>query len=125
MKYQCLSCKKTFIYASKQIITNAPVTYLDLRESQTTDARLKAELEKKVEVTNTIEHQVCPFCGSKEFDEFVEQKPIEEVSNVYIYELTNGPQTELDGLLNQGYKIVNRYSKQYHLEKPKLTEEHQ
>ena len=71
------------------------------------------------------ETKVCPFCNpiNAEISEFIEPAPAQEaVSNVYVYDLTSGAQTELDKLLGQGYKIVNRYSKQYHLEKPKPTE---
>ena len=61
--------------------------------------------------------KVCPDCGNRNIVEYTE--PASEVANVYIYDLGSGPQTELDGLLAQGYVIQNRYSKQYHLEKPK------
>jgi hypothetical protein len=69
------------------------------------------------------EYYCCPHCGSQDFDE-APAEPVkqEEICNVYIYELTTGAQTELDKLLASGYKVVNRYSKQYHLEKPKQTE---
>lgn len=70
-----------------------------------------------------LETYVCPFCQTKEFEEVKEADPA--VQNVYIYELGTGPQTALDALLADGYVIVNRYSKQYHLEKPKPQETQQ
>lgn len=69
----------------------------------------------------TGEVQCCPFCLKDTsipnvcYTELAE----ENVANVYVYDLTTGPQTQLDQLLADGFKIVNRYSKQYHLEKPK------
>jgi hypothetical protein len=67
-----------------------------------------------------LETDVCPFCQSKTFTEYVEPVEVEQVENVYVYELGSGPQTVLDGLLAQGYRIVNRYAKAYHLEKPTM-----
>ena len=66
-----------------------------------------------------VQTKRCPVegCGSLSLSEVVEEPVKEAVSNVYVYELTSGSQTELDKLLASGYKIVNRYSKQYHLEK--------
>ena len=68
-----------------------------------------------------LEYHVCPFCMSLNLKEYVE--PTTEVQNVYIYDLTSGAQTKLDELLAEGYVIVNRYAKAYHLEKPKPTKE--
>jgi hypothetical protein len=116
MKYQCETCKKTFIHPAKvtentysqpqKIVDNTTAGTINLTEF--TSLVLKA-----------VETPTCPHCKSKEYVEFVEPIVTEEIANVYIYDLTNGPQTDLDGLLAQGYRIVNRYSKQYHLEKPK------
>lgn len=72
-------------------------------------------------VVAKTEIPVCPICGNLEYSEYTET--VEDVESVYIYDLTSGPQTELNGLLAQGYKILNRYSKQYHLEKPKAKPE--
>jgi hypothetical protein len=69
---------------------------------------------------DSLESSVCPFCQSKTFTEYVEPVEVEQVENVYVYELGSGPQTVLDGLLAQGYRIVNRYAKAYHLEKPTI-----
>lgn len=71
-----------------------------------------------------IEYKACPECAFEynyKIEEFVEPLPVpiqEAISNVYIHDLTSGAQTALDALLAQGYRIVNRFSKQYHLEKP-------
>jgi len=72
-------------------------------------------------ITSSIEESVCPECKTLKFSEFVE--PTATVESVYVYELGTGPQTELNGLLAQGYVIVNRYAKAYHLEKPKAKVE--
>jgi len=66
-----------------------------------------------------VESSVCPECQSIHYTESPEIEP--QVQNVYIYDLTSGAQTELDGLLAQGYKITAKYAKQYHLEKLKET----
>lgn len=97
MKYACLTCKKSFIHTA-----------------QLTNYGKDHEL---------IETNVCPFCQSKEYEEVKEADTA--VQNVYIYELGTGPQTALDALLADGYVIVNRYSKQYHLEKSKPQETQQ
>jgi len=99
MKYQCLNeiCGKLFLYPAKRE-TTTPIT------------------EVKLEV------HVCPYCGSIDIEEYTPEplaQTVEEIANVFIYDLTTGAQTQLDKLLADGYKIVNRYSKQYHLEKPK------
>jgi hypothetical protein len=65
-----------------------------------------------------IEYQVCPICKSALLREVEEPQPTE----VYIYDLTSGPQTELNGLLAQGYVVKSVYAKQYHLWKPKAAE---
>jgi len=73
-------------------------------------------------VLSTIEEFLCPFCKSKEFTEYIPPTPTqEEIANVYIYDLTSGAQTALDALLAQGYRIQQRYAKQYFLEKPKTS----
>ena len=102
MKYQCSNpeCNKTFIHTAKAVNYSFPKT-----TGITTDY---------------IETAVCPHCGSKNYDETTQAPVVQvQVESVYIYDLTSGPQTALDALLAQGYVIVNRYSKQYHLEKPK------
>ena len=62
-----------------------------------------------------FETRVCPECRAIHYTE--NPQPEQQTTNVYIYDLTTGPQAELDGLLAQGYRIVARYAKQYHLEK--------
>ncbi|MGA3289481.1 MAG: hypothetical protein ABSD42_04490 [Candidatus Bathyarchaeia archaeon] len=112
MKYQCEKCQKTFIHTAKetQLLTN--VTVISKPNGKENESRIIQD--------TTLEFSVCPYCQSKDFTEYIEPAPVQEVvSNVYIYDLTSGPQTELDRLLALGYRIVNRYSKQYHLEKPK------
>ena len=73
----------------------------------------------------SVEYYVCPICITQgretlTYSEFVESEP--QVEAVYVYDLTSGPQTELAGLLAQGYVIKNRYAKQYVLEKCKQIE---
>lgn len=70
------------------------------------------------EAHGTVKTSVCPECHTIHFKEASEPDP----ANVYVYEFkTSGPQTELDALLTQGYRIVARYSGKYYLEKPKET----
>lgn len=71
-------------------------------------------------IISLVEKAVCPYCHGLDFLEYVEPVTVEQIESVYIYELGSGPQTVLDGLLAQGYRIVNRYAKTYSLEKPKL-----
>lgn len=78
---------------------------------------IKSRLEEEIVDAGTIEKSVCPFCQSLEYAEYTE--PELQVEAVYVYDLTTGPQTELAGLLAQGYTIKNRYAKQYILEKLK------
>jgi hypothetical protein len=66
-----------------------------------------------------VESHQCPYCKEANFNITEYTEPTQDVSNVYIFDLTSGPQTALDDLLAQGYKIVNRYAKAYHLEKCK------
>lgn len=94
MKYICLNegCGKLFMHPAKHSVNLSGLT---------------------------TETHVCPYCGSLDIEEYTEQPTQTETANVYVYELTSGAQTGLDNLLVAGYKIVARYSKQYHLEKPK------
>jgi hypothetical protein len=103
MNYQCEKCKKVFIHPAKH------VHFLEPKD-------IAVDEDTTIKAGDTVETDVCPFCFSKDFSECADNQ---DVSNVYVYDLTSGPQTELDGLLALGYRIVNRYSKQYHLEKPK------
>ena len=105
--YQCGTCGKYFIHPA--IATD----YNSVTSNGIPDSNFKIP-------SSTLEVHVCPFCRSKEYIEVAEPEP--EVENVYIYDLTSGPQTELDGLLAQGYVIKNRYAKSYALEKPKKAE---
>jgi hypothetical protein len=114
----CTSCKKTFIYpAHVTEITpsfQAPNSYAP--PNWTTSATPMVTDCKQVEYT------VCPYCRSLDIQTKEETVPQETVAKVYVYELTTGAQTELDKLLAEGFRIVNRYSKQYHLEKLKETQ---
>jgi hypothetical protein len=110
MKYQCNNpeCRKQFMHVATH-----------------------KEFEKVVYngennlITPAAENEIpcCPYCKSSNYDEIVVEvvKPVpEEIESVYIYELTTGKQEELDNKLAEGYKIVGRFAKQYHLEKPKI-----
>jgi len=68
---------------------------------------------------SVIERSVCPFCDSREYSEYIESTETKQVENVFIYELTTGPQLGLDKLLAEGYEIVGRSVKLYQLEKCK------
>ena len=116
MKYLCANpeCNFTFTHpakhienTSKQIVKGKETTTFDYLPSY------------PAETTNITETYVCPNCNKINFTEAVEDASA--VESVYIYELTSGPQTELNGLLAQGYVIVNRYAKAHHLEKPKAV----
>lgn len=87
----CTNCQKRFIYAS-----------------------IKVEMLE----SSTLETHVCPYCQSIDLTE----APLEtvqpvSVEAVYVHDLTSGNQEALNKLLAEGYVIVNRYAKQYHLEK--------
>jgi hypothetical protein len=99
-----------FHYPAKQIRT--------LRSGYAQDSS-KEEMKESF-FDRTIEKSVCPECNSIHFTEYVE--PSNKVQNVYVYDLTSGPQTTLDALLAQDYDIVARYAKAYHLEKKKPAE---
>ena len=103
----CGGCQKTFIYPAK-LSKWEPSKTVNVGDEDTTS-----------QVSDCTELSVCPFCKSPDIIVQEETAKQETVANVYIYELTSGAQTELDGLLARGYRIVNRYSKQYHLEKLK------
>jgi hypothetical protein len=68
------------------------------------------------------EFTICPDCD--DYNRNISEVPdsAQAIGNVYVYELTTGAQTELDKLLADGYLIVNRYAKAYHLEKPKTEQ---
>lgn len=113
MKYQCLNCDKLFIYPA--IMT---------RKNVLTLVEHRPEPHDDLYGDGNLEWRVCPYCQSKDIEEYTPEplpQTVEEIANVYIYDLTTGAQTALDQLLAQGYRIVNRYSKQYHLEKPKTA----
>jgi hypothetical protein len=80
-----------------------------------------ADVVKTGKFVAQFEVHCCPFCQSLNFDEIPTIE--KQVEAVYVHDLTaTGPQTDLDGLLAQGYVIVGRYAKQYILEKAKSEE---
>ncbi len=107
MKYKCDACGKLFIHPAIKTVSSTPAFQFD----QTTSATLKPLSSE------TLETHICPFCQSLTYSEFAESEP--QVETVYVYDLTSGAQTELAGLLAQGYIIKVRYAKQYLLEKTK------
>ena len=109
MKYVCGDCQRVFSHTA----ATTEHTSKNIQTALSTEKGMSLEYVDWFETS----FSVCPFCLSKSFNEYVE--PAEDIANVYIYDLTSGPQTALDELLAQGYKIVNRYAKAYHLEKPK------
>ena len=117
MKFQCQNpeCKRLFHYADK-LITTTP----QFSTTPTVDPNYSATVQVQSNYwATTRESFVCPYYASKDFVEYVEPLPVQEVvSNVFIYDLTSGAQTDLDALLAQGYRIVSRYAKAYFLEKP-------
>ena len=113
MQYECTSCKKHFIHTSKR---TTPAAYLNLFKDQ------NLESFQKTEEIGTIETYVCPFCFSKEYIEYTEPETTESPINVLVIDLTSGPQIAIDRALADGYKIVNRYAKQYVLEKTVKSE---
>jgi hypothetical protein len=129
--YQCSNpeCGKVFMHTAKLTVLGMPIEELKTLKLFIEEAPKDPELAPLIEMFKglqkafdmaTFERSVCPFCKSPTYKEYVEPQPeAEEVGNVYIYELTTGPQTELNKLLADGYKIVNRYAKSYALEKPK------
>lgn len=128
--YQCMKGHK-FIHPAKTTIQALPQEQLDLikgliEEAANDTDSLSPEITQliglfkvltKVMGEGTFEKHVCPECRTHNYSEYVESQS--NIESVYVHELSTGKQTELDMLLADGYKIVNRYSKQYHLEKPK------
>jgi len=81
MKFQCLDCKKQFLYAATKTITS--------------------EIDKEIEAT---EYRCCPYCGSMDFDEIVkEESEIVSVKSV--------PLDEVDDWLSKGYTVQSLYAK--------------
>jgi len=110
MKYQCVANPQHIFSHPAKMILNYPKQE---PESIIPDSR---HYPQKI-----LEYSTCPECGCVQYSEFVEpDTPIEEPTNVYIYELATGPQTKLDELLAEGYKIVGRSVKLYQLEKSKV-----
>lgn len=100
MRFKCLNpeCGKLFVYAA-------------------------TANEWKETTSVSLEKHVYPYCQSLTFSEYTEQPEAQApVEAVYVYDLTTGMQDGLNKLLAEGFEIVNRFSKQYHLEK-KLREE--
>jgi len=81
MTFQCLDCKKQFLYAATKTITS--------------------EIDKEIEAT---EYRCCPYCGSMDFDEIVkEESEIVSVKSV--------PLDEVDDWLSKGYTVQSLYAK--------------
>lgn len=128
MRFQCLNCEKLFIYPAT--LTEHKTNCVAELGTGKSLKNLPEDEEIPILPEDSVDEvwHTCPYCGSLDLEEYTpepEQKPTEEIESVYIYDLTSGAQTELDKLLADGYKIVNRYSKQYHLEKPKTAEAQQ
>lgn len=106
MKYTCQNCGWAFTQPAEII---KPLNQ---------EGSVAIQVSGMLVISNTIKTFACPRCNSIAYEETEQNKA---PANVYVYELTTGPQTKLDELLAEGYEVVNRYSKQYHLEKPKIA----
>ena len=99
MKFKCLNekCNHPFMYPAKRNVT-------------------KPQRDDEFESEET---SVCPFCGSLEFDEFVEPQP-------QIVSVKSVPIEDADALIKDGYVVLEVYAKTVNLikkaEKPCLKE---
>lgn len=94
MKYQCENCHKTFAHPMKQRVY------------------IKSDADRVIAVGSTFasnpadfsEFNTCPFCGDKNFSEFIE--PQEDITSVRSVDLA-----QVDDYLKQGYKVRELYAK--------------
>ena len=112
MKFRCNNpeCKREFMYAAKKTV--------GVGENGEEAALFTSIGHGLMIADRKLETHVCPFCLKKDFDELLpEAKPEQRVVAVWVHDLTTKEQTDLNGLLQQGYEVVGRYAKQYILEK--------
>lgn len=95
MKFQCLSCKKKFIYPAK---TRTPL------DKEATNLATTVGSSEALEPY--IDKHVCPHCGSIDIDEYVEPMVEKQVTNAIQvgWDL-------VDDYLDDGFVIVERYAK--------------
>lgn len=113
MKYQCQNpeCKKIFIHTAKQTQfapkkASMEIKVLSDKLSEESRGWINNQITNAVQLAQSelIETQVCPFCQSKEYTEFVE--PAEEISSVKSVDLA-----QVDDYLKLGYKVKELYAK--------------
>jgi hypothetical protein len=104
MLFECQKCKERFHHPAKQTHFFEPKN-IEINEDTT------------IKVGDCLESDICPFCFSKKYAEYIEPTITEQPVNVLVIDLTTGPQLQVDRALADGYKIVNRYAKSYVLEK--------
>lgn len=86
MKFVCLDCTKTFVYASKLIRNDVSIGM------------------NTAPITKSAEYHVCPYCQSLNIDEQVEPQP--EIKSVI-----SVPIEEVDVKLKEGYVVRELYAK--------------
>jgi len=86
VKYECLSCKKTFLHVGR--LTNNDVS-IGMNTAP---------------VINSLEVSVCPYCKSLDIEDHVEVEPA--ITSVKSVDLA-----EVDGFLKEGYVVHELYAK--------------
>ena len=102
MKFQCLDCKKTFVYATKKtehspILTVNSTNFLYDATANATNMPISQE-------PTSIETHVCPHCHSLNIDEVPPVK--EQIASVKSVDLAN-----VDEYLKEGYVVHALYAK--------------
>ena len=93
MKYECLDCKKTFIYAAKK-------TTLLISDAKD----LLVAMRNLTIPSSQFETHVCPYCQSLNIDEQIETQPnINSVISV--------PIEDVDAKLKEDYVVRELYAK--------------
>lgn len=70
-------------------------------------------------LTESLEFYVCPFCGIKEFGV---EEPEATIEDMYVADLVSGENPEITKRLKDGWVVSGKFAKQWHLEKPKVTQ---
>lgn len=110
MKFQCLDCKKQFLYAATKTITAS-----DNPEKETIFTANAVPTRDMYE-TESTEYRCCPYCGSMDFDEIVkEESEIVSVKSVNL--------DEVDEWLSKGYTVQSLYAKNAVLTKKEYQKE--
>lgn len=117
-KYQCLGCKKTFLFPAKKIVNSPQTEQANIAPINDSQGVLKNYTYQATTNSVTTETKVCPHCGSIEIDEVREP----EKSSEKIVAVKSAEFVEVEAMVKEGWEVEAVYSKNAVLVKKEVAQ---